>query len=182
MDFPSDLRASFYLLLGGYYRQAILCLRNWLEMRLLGIYFGLAERDKSKYSDWKLGKFEAPFGKRLIKRLFSIAKFQKADKQVGLRDNLKILYAELSAFTHGAGLEKYDLQANTDNVPRHNGTSVDLWFILMKRTFVQVAFCMFVAYGYEVFRHIRPDEVRIVLGCMPTTYRQEFQTTTTDHK
>ena len=40
VDFPSDLRASLYLLLGGYYRQSILCLRNWLEMRLTGVFFG----------------------------------------------------------------------------------------------------------------------------------------------
>src|SRR5882762_6536676 len=34
LDFPSDLRAAFYLLLGGYYRPALLSLRNWFEMRL----------------------------------------------------------------------------------------------------------------------------------------------------
>ena len=44
LDFPSDLRAAFDRLLGGYYRQSMLCLRNWLEMRLLGIYFGCINR------------------------------------------------------------------------------------------------------------------------------------------
>jgi hypothetical protein len=175
LDFPSDLRASFYLLLGGYYRQAILCLRNWLEMRLLGICFGLVEQDHSKYEDWKLGKFEAPFGKRLIGRLFARAEFQKADNRFGLRARLKSLYSELSAFTHGAGLEKYDLQANTDNVPRYNSASADLWFALMNRTFAEVAFCLFVAYGHDVFRDIQPDEARTILAHVPTEYEQELR-------
>ncbi len=62
LDFPSDLRAAFYLMLGGYYRPAILSLRNWLEMRLLGIYFGRVEHNRKNYHDWKQGKFMAPFG------------------------------------------------------------------------------------------------------------------------
>jgi hypothetical protein len=175
LDFPSDLRASFYLLLGGYYRQAILCLRNWLEMRILGVYFGLVEQDHSKYEDWKLGKFKAPFWKQLISLLFERAEFQNADNGFGLRARLKSLYSELSAFTHGAGLERYDLQANTDNVPRYNSASADLWFTLMNRTFAEVAFCLFVAYGHDIFRGIQPDEARTMLTHMPAEYEQELR-------
>jgi hypothetical protein len=77
LDFPSDLRASLYLVLGGYYRPAILSLRNWLEMRLLGIYFGCIDLNRKNYRNWKLGRFEAPFGRTLIGRLFALAEFPK---------------------------------------------------------------------------------------------------------
>ena len=147
LDFPLDLRASSDLLLGGYYRQAIPCLRNWLEMRLLGIYFGLAEQDKSKYGDWKLGKLgkpEAPFGNRGPKRLFSIAKFQKADKKVRLRDHLRALLGVICLHTWAA-LRNTIFKQTPIMFRVTYSASVDLWFSLMKRTFVQVAFCMIIA-------------------------------------
>ncbi len=56
IDFPSDIRASIYLLLGGYYKQAILCLRNWLEIRLIGVYYGFVKQnDRAEYINWKQG-------------------------------------------------------------------------------------------------------------------------------
>jgi len=50
LDFPSNLRAPLYLLVGGYYRQAILYLLNWLEMRSLGMHSGFVETEFSKYN------------------------------------------------------------------------------------------------------------------------------------
>ena len=88
LDFPSDARGSFYLLLGGYYKQAILCLRNWLEMRLLGIYFGLV--DGSKYDDWKKGSVteqDRLYGIGLINRIFGRAEFHKAHARTGVREH-----------------------------------------------------------------------------------------------
>lgn len=73
IDFPSDLRASAYLLLGGYYRQSILSLRNWIEIRLTGIYYGFTIQHAQQYEDWKNGKQKAPIGRILIDRLFSRA-------------------------------------------------------------------------------------------------------------
>lgn len=179
LDFPSDLRASLYLLLGGYYRQAILCLRNWLEMRLVGIYFGFIQTDRSEYKDWKLGKLgqqEAPYGrKRLIGRLFARAEFQWADQRFALRDRLTDLYGELSALAHGAGLEKHDLQADTDNVPRYNSRSVDLWFELGSRAFAEVVFCQFVAYGDDIFPGLLSDECKTMLSLLPDEYQGELR-------
>jgi hypothetical protein len=176
LDFPSDLRASFYLLLGGYYRPAIASLRNLLEMRLIGVYFGLV--DPCKFQDWKKGvlsKQESPFGTKLIGRLFQRAEFQRADKRLGLRGRLERLYEELSGLAHGSGLEKYDLQAETDNVPRFNGPSVDLWLRLMYRTFAELVFCLFVAYGKNAFGGLCPEEIKTVLRHLPEPYRMEIE-------
>jgi len=179
LDFPSDLRASMYLLLGGYYRQAILCLRNWLEMRLLGIYFGFVERDETNYEDWKLGKLgeeEAPFGrKRLIARLFARAEFQQADRLFGLRKSLVHLYGQLSSLTHGAGLEKQDLQADTDNVPRYNSRSVDMWFALLCRAYADIVFCLYTAYGDSIFPGLLSDERSEMLSLLPPAYEGEVR-------
>jgi len=174
IDFPSDLRASIYLLLGGYYRQAILCLRNWLEIRLTGIYFGLINRDRTRYEDWKKGKKRAPIGQALIKSLFSRAEFAKLDKTVGLRKQLRNLYEELSAFTHAGGLTRYDLQSKTDNVPRFNPQSVDLWFNFALRVFRELVICYFQAYGRNAFS-MKKDEIETLLRYLPEPYAQALQ-------
>lgn len=175
LDFPSDLRASFYLVLGGYYRQAILCLRNWLEMRLLGIYFGCVEHDPAKYRDWKSGTLQPPFGRRLIRCLFARADFRRADAQFNLRDRLEALYSDLSSFTHGGGLEKYNLQRDTDNVPRYNRASVSLWLSTVERAFAEIAFWLFLTYGDKAFRALSREEVQTVLAHLPSHYRKAVQ-------
>jgi hypothetical protein len=174
IDFPSDLRASIYLLLGGYYRQAILCLRSWLEIRLTGIYFGLVNQDRTYYEDWKNGRQRAPIGQGLIKKLFSRAEFQKLDKKLGFRDQLKNVYTELSAFTHGGILTRYNLQSETDNVPRFNSKSVELWFEFALRVFRELVICYFGAYGRKAFL-INADELKTLRRYLSPSYLQELQ-------
>jgi len=172
LDFPSDLRASLYLLLGGYYRPALLSLRNWFEMRLLGIYFGCIETDPQKYQHWKLDTFQAPIGGRLIGQLFTKQQFKIANGKLNLRQRLSSLYSELSAFTHGAGLEKHDLQSDTDNVPRYNRASVALWLKLFDRTFAEVAFSLYLAYGKAAFAYAGAKETDGVLKNLPVLYSE----------
>lgn len=174
VDFPSDFRASVYLLLGGYYRQAILCLRNWFEIRLTGVYFGFVNQDRRYYGDWKKGKRRAPIGQDLIRKLFSRAEFHKIDKEVGLRERLVTLHRELSAFTHGAILEQYDLQSQTDNVPRLNPQSVDLWYNFALRVFRELAFCYLLAYGQDAFL-MNPEDLEAMRKYLPDTYLERFR-------
>jgi hypothetical protein len=157
LDFPSPLRASAYLLLGGYYRQANSLLRDWFDMRLLGIYFGLVDRNPRDYQDWKNGA-DARIGKRLIGALLSLVEFRRADNKVGLRGRLEATYKELSKFTHGAGLEKYDLQHQTDNVPRFNPKSVGLWVDLLQESSSLVFSCLLVAYGSKAWLDLDKKE------------------------
>ncbi len=174
IDFPSDLRASIYLLLGGYYRQAILCLRNWLEIRLTGIYFGFVNQDRTFYEDWKNGRKRAPIGQNLIKKLFSRAEFQKLDSKLGFRNKLSTIYTQLSAFTHGGILTRYNLQGETDNVPRFNPQSVELWFEFALRVFREIVICYFGAYGCKAFS-MTTDEIDALPRYLSPSYMQELQ-------
>lgn len=175
LDFPSDLAASLYIVLGGYYKQALLCLRNWMEMRFLGIYFGRV--DASKYGDWKRGviaKGDALFGTALITKLFSRAEFHKADARNGVRGRMLDLYGTLSVFTHGQGLERHGLQDDTDNVPRYNPKSADLYFDLLEQTFAEVVYALWLAYGEAALGHLQPAEGRIVASVLPPAYVTEM--------
>jgi hypothetical protein len=174
IDFPSDLRASTYLLLGGYYRQAILTLRNWLEIRLTGVYFALVSREPSKYEDWKEGKKRVPIGKTLIGSLFSRAEFRKVNRLLRLREDIEKSYAELSTFTHGGALTRYNLQSQTDNVPRFNPQSVDLWFKFASEIFQELVICYFLAYGREAFV-MGGDEIAALKRHLPSLYQQYLQ-------
>ena len=175
VDFPSDLRASIYLLLGGYYRQSILCLRNWLEMRLTGVYFGFINPDQKHYQEWMRGKRRAPIGQDLIKKLFSRAEFHKVDKKLKLREQLRSLQGELSAFTHGAILEKYNLQSETDNVPRFNPQSIDLWCDFAVRVLRELVFCYFLAYHQDAFIYLEVEEREAIRKLLPSEYVKEFE-------
>lgn len=175
LDFPSHLRASLYLLLVGYYRQALLCLRSWLEMTLTGVFFGVVETDRTKHTAWKRGGYEAPVGRRLIKKLFARAEFQKADRSYGLRRQVSALYSQLSEFTHGAGVSKYNLQTFTENVPRYNPQSVLLFDRVIRRTFAEVVFCLHVAYGDAVLSSLKQPEVRGLLARLPRRYAKVLE-------
>jgi len=174
VDFPSDLRASIYLLLGGYYRQAILCLRNWLEMRLLGVYYGLVSRDEKEYREWKEGKDKGPFGQRLIGQLFSLVGFRSFDERLRLRSRLESLYRELCAFTHGGGLERYNLQSETDNVPRLNPESVELWFEFAVRVFGEIVMCFLIAYNKSAFSCLEGSEIETLGSLLTSEYKEEL--------
>lgn len=176
LDFPSDLRASFYALLGGYYKQAILCLRNWLEMRLLGIYFGHV--DGAKYGDWKRGviaKDDALFGTTLVRKLFGKAEFHKADDRTRLRERLLDLYGRLSVFTHGQGVERHGLQNDTDNVPRYNVKSVDLHLGLLRETFGEIVYCFWLAYADDALRDLEPAHARTIAAALLPAYVGEMR-------
>jgi hypothetical protein len=175
-DFPSDARASFYLLLGGYYKQAILCLRNWLEVRLLGIYFGKV--DRSKFDDWKMGKStkrDALFGENILRKIFGRANFQKAEGRNGLRKRLVDLYGELSVFVHGQGVDKHHLQDDTDNVPRYNRNSVRLYLDYFERAWREVVYCTWLAYSDSALRTMNAKELATVLKVLPGPYSQDVQ-------
>jgi len=175
LDFPSDLRAALYVLLGGYYKQALTCLRSWFEMRLLRVYFGAVEQDQSRYADWKAGNREVPFGRSLIRRLFGEVEYRREDARVSLRRRLESLYSDLCQFTHGAGMGKHALQADTDNVPRYNRSSVELFLNILDRAFSDVLYVTWVAFGANAFACVDKDNETAILDRLAVEYRSRLE-------
>jgi hypothetical protein len=56
-------------------------------------------------------------------------------------------------------MESYNLQRETDNVPRFNIQSVDLWFSFAKRTFLELVVCHLTAYGEDALSGLQEDEI-----------------------
>jgi hypothetical protein len=143
-------------------------------MRVLGIYFGKIENDAAEFSRWKAGTSDKLFGRGLIRRLFANADFRKSDEILGLRLRLETLYSDLSAFTHGSGLEKYDLAKDTDNVPRYNQGSVKMWITLFHRAFAEVTFWFVLAYGINAISAVGPEEIKTLRAHLPDEYNREM--------
>ncbi len=175
LDFPSDLRASLYLLLGGYYKQSLICLRSWFEMRMLGVYFGFVATDSKLYEEWKAGQARAPYGSGLVGRLFGRAEFQRADARVQLRSRLTQVYSELSEFTHGGGVEKHDLQHDTDNVPRYSRRSVEYYLELLNRTFAEAMYITYVAFGRDGFSDMDAGNEGAIVEGLSAAYAMEIR-------
>jgi len=147
----TDLKASIYLSLGGYYRQAIGCLRNWLEITLIGVYYSNYYKGKnSRFGQFINGKRQAPIGKNLFNSLFRRKNFENADNKFGFKKYLENLYNELSSFIHCKGVEQYKLQDGRDNVPRFLMQSFDIWFKFLKRTAGMNVSILIIAYHQQL--------------------------------
>jgi len=128
LESQTDLMSSIYLVLGGYYRQAFVCLRTWFEITLLAVYYSKYYKGTgSRYNQWKKGIRHSPNWKHLLDSLFSRIQFQSVNVNIGLRSKLERFYTELSAFVHNRGMLKYDLQRGRDNVPRFVNHAFDLY-------------------------------------------------------
>ncbi len=159
LETNTDLHASIYLVLGGYYRQGLMCLRSWFEITLDGIYYSRNFRYKgSKYEQWKKGERRSPSWKGLLESLFSRDEFVTADK-IDLTNKMQNLHDELCAFVHNTAMDVYDLQKGRDNVPRYISSSSDLWFNLLKKTFNLITLVQFVAYSKQ-FKEMRMKEYK----------------------
>jgi hypothetical protein len=61
LDSADELQACTFNSLCGYYRVAASCLRNVLELSVIGTYFQLSSKNV-EFDKWKRGEYEAKFG------------------------------------------------------------------------------------------------------------------------
>jgi len=151
LETETDLSASIYLMLGGYYRQALICLRTWLELALIGIYYSKYYKgETSRYNQWKSNQRRSPAWKNLLDSLFTRPEFKSVDKAIDLRCKLKTLYTELSAFVHNRGMAQYKLQDGRNNVPRYVEHAFDTYHRMLQETLNMLILVLFVAYTNEL--------------------------------
>jgi len=158
LETETDLSSSIYLMLGGYYRQALMCLRTWLELTLIGIYYNKYYKEgTSRYNQWKTNQRQSPTWKNLLDSLFTRPEFQNANKSINLRRELEVLYTELSAFVHNRGMSKYKLQNGRDNVPRYVENAFDVYYKMLQKTFDTLVLILFVSYQKEL-AYVKKEE------------------------
>jgi len=174
-DYPSGLHASIYLALGGLYRQSFSCLRDWMEMHIYSIYFGLVKYDDTYY-DWLNGKYEAPSGRYLIKRLFERHEFWQVDKKFDLKNKLLKIYGQLCKYVHGGGLAKFDFENVKEAKIVFSPKAFDLWFSNLKMVASEIIFSYYVAYGADIVSEFYDEEeIKELIEILPQKYQQELE-------
>lgn len=108
-----ELDAVLFNLLHGYYRQAIGCLRNIIELVVFGTYCQMAQNAQA-FEQWRSGQMEISFG-GMCARLLSLAPIQSFNMylRAAINDTLidqrtgpqsggwaRRLYAELCEYSH----------------------------------------------------------------------------------
>lgn len=175
LETETDLLSSIYLALGGYYRQAIACLRGWLEITCAGVYYGKHWKGKdSRYNQWKKGRKLSPVWRNLLDSLFQRQNFREADKMIGLRKKMETINHSLCMFVHNRGMDVYRLQDGRDNVPRFLKDSFDIWFNHLKETFNVISLVLFAAYGREL-RTLTKEDYKKVISQLSSTSQNDVK-------
>jgi hypothetical protein len=106
------------LALGGAHRPAYQCLRSYLELALVGLYF--LSLPASDYSGrlWLEGKEHTPFRSKVEKALRRNQEFAAAGEHVGFFDRLDQTYGDLSDRTHTRGEGHGHAAITKANFPR----------------------------------------------------------------
>ncbi len=166
----TDLHGSIYLALGGYYRQALICLRAWLELTIVGIYYGRNyEVNDSEFEKWKRGDKQSPSWSKLLNLLSAELSFKKANEVISLEQKLKDFYWKISSFAHGRGMELYDLQRGRDNVPRFLDHSFDIWILFLKQAYALWRLSLYSAYHQSIHNYLNkyPNDARGIADILP---------------
>lgn len=127
-----DLEASVYLALSGFVKQALQVLRSWLELSLLGLWFGYNEKEFEK---WMYRLPGAPFAARgsfgrkwLVDLVSKSPKLKEGEVKYGLVDRLLKLYVELSASTHTRGYWSFETIGRRHSIAAYNPKNFEKWY------------------------------------------------------
>jgi len=149
-----DFDASILLAFGGYYKQALMCLRNVFELPYCAMYY---DNHREEYSLWKKGQRRSPsFSKNILEFVF---------KETNLREHkdrwkpkIKSQYTYLSQFVHTSAIDKTELWKGRDNVPRFLPRSFDRWFDDLKNVSRIVTLSSIVQWGQPMRFVLRKDK------------------------
>ncbi len=123
-----DIEASRSLALRGYYRQAIMMLRSWLEILLLNIYF----IDHQVELEWWLDDRwdDRPSFRELVEYIYKLSQFRDDSFPEKYRVELNALYRKLSKAIHGIGIPMGQGMA-----PVYDQGSFNKWYDYLSDTF-----------------------------------------------
>lgn len=167
-----DLGASILLAFGGYYKQAGISLRSFLELAFLSMYYA---DHRLEYDTWKkdLKARSPPFhGKgddNVLGYLFGQTPLRTCSD---LKGKASDLYTELSKFVHTSAIDMLDLWRGRDNVPRFLPRSFGLWFRYLERTHHVTALSLLFRYQDEIGTYLKDDRSGLWQDIVRSTGKQ----------
>ena len=99
----TELENSIELSKQGFYRHALFCLRNTLELVVIGLYFDREDQAHKEIQPWFTSNESTPHFKRTLEKLLKLPNFTIFRTKRPIDDEAKQLYDELSDFVHIKG-------------------------------------------------------------------------------
>src|SRR2546428_11962988 len=93
-----ELENAYQLALGGFYRYALIALRNTLELGVIGVFFAVEDQEHVETQPWLRGEEYTPSFQLALRRLGRLDRYNRFDARFGITPRLRALYDELSAF------------------------------------------------------------------------------------
>ena len=99
----TELENSIELSKQGFYRHALFCLRNTLELVVIGLFFDREDQAHKEIRPWFTSNESTPYFKKTLKKLLQLPTFIAFSNERPIRDEVERLYDELSDFVHIKG-------------------------------------------------------------------------------
>lgn len=133
-----ELESSIQLCKLGFYKHAIIALRNVLELGLLSVYWDIDGKSHINIPEWLSSNERTPFRKEIIKVLKKNERIIVFDKEHNIFMQITELYYELSDFSHTKGVHFSAIELSRGNVNTFNRESIGKWLDFMERVVTTV--------------------------------------------
>lgn len=100
----------------GFYKHALMALRNALELSLLSVYWDIDGRSHILIQDWVRSKQDTPFKKTILVKINTHPNVIKLLEKYDIHSEVDRIYKELSNFSHTKGGRYSSSRLNASNV------------------------------------------------------------------
>ena len=119
-----ELESSVQLCKFGFYKHALIALRNTLELGLLSIYWDLEDKSYVEIQEWLHSHKPTPFKKDVIAKLKTNQHIKTFDDKHNFFNEVNSLFGELSNFAHTRGKDHSNIDLSNSNVNSFNEKSL----------------------------------------------------------
>lgn len=129
-----ELENSIALCKLGFYKHALIALRNVLELGLLSVYWDIDDKSHLNIQKWLYSFDNTPFKNTIFKKLTTNENIEKFDKTHNFFSDIDILFGQLSNFVHTKGRFHSSNDLANANFNRFNEKSFLTWLKFMEKT------------------------------------------------
>ncbi len=127
-----ELESSTQLAFMAFYKPAMICLRNCLELGLLSVFYDANDDSEVVIQEWLHSREDTPFKRRIIDGLSRIDNVSALNFRIPLLDRVSALYRELSNYVHTAGYRYSARELNYANFCMFQEKAFNCWFTHLK--------------------------------------------------
>jgi len=122
-----ELESSVELCKLGFYKHAMIALRNTLEMGILSVYWDIEGKSHTHIQNWLHSLVDTPWKRTVFQKLKTNQNIKNFDDKHNILDYFDDLFKELSNFVHTKGRIHSSMDLGNANFNRFNEKSFLRW-------------------------------------------------------